>query len=785
MNIHIDHHDARDFSLNINGDLQFDSRDEALYHESMALPALCLAKPDSEDGLRVLICGGGDGLALRECLRYPGVSHVDLVDYSPEVLNLAGGELSELNRHSLKDSRVTIHLMNSIEFLEQCSALYNVILCDFTVPRTQEDTAVYTREWYDLLKSVLHPDGAACVNGVSPRVTPAAFWSLRRTIRYTGLSALPYRVCIPSFRGQGYGEWAFFLVAHRALTQQNLRFLACPVTTRQADLTRLWRGSRFARNERMLEAHMPVHSIRNTVFLDLLLNPEMEIPSLVPIYTDDVLSPGYDLNSLLRRIPVQQSCHTREMIETLARHVVGSLRSFDLRQLLNSILKKAAGLPAELLQELKALSVYLNEHSPDLDRFRSWGYKVFAALVITMVIANTIAPDNAFAKGNAGLGHASISRGYAGGFGGGRGGAEAVSAGANAGSGHISGSGYRSGGWGLGRPTDIYGNTYSPRIFIFHSSYPTHSYTQASGARAGNINPQQNGQKEQHKVLFVADDDMLVLDNGDVVLTLSNDAYLLLSGGDLLLMSSNSIDPLLTMYPDPNLFKTIRTQINAQILSATQQSQMRRDWLDWVGWTSALFPIVQSDRNEMRNLNDLIVKLNLAQSRLQMPSPLAVSAVEPVGSVELFAGAYLLPDGNVALRTPKRWIYTAGKTIIDGKTIKPCPKEISSLLLGVMKKLQKEFDADLKEEQINIMDLQQENVSLKKDMNEYQSLAFSNGYSYEVDYGTSTVSASRAIELTTTDLLRNEADMITAVTEKKKTLEEQQRLGDVVGRWKL
>ncbi|HLK61595.1 MAG TPA: hypothetical protein VKU00_33920, partial [Chthonomonadaceae bacterium] len=66
MSLHLDERADGGFALYIDGDFQFDTADEALYHESMALPALCLARPQAPDALRVLICGGGDGLALRE-----------------------------------------------------------------------------------------------------------------------------------------------------------------------------------------------------------------------------------------------------------------------------------------------------------------------------------------------------------------------------------------------------------------------------------------------------------------------------------------------------------------------------------------------------------------------------------------------------------------------------------------------------------------------------------------------------------------------------------------------
>jgi spermidine synthase len=50
----------------INGDLQFDTADEAIYHEYLVIPSIALAvKRFTHTALQVLICGGGDGLAAR------------------------------------------------------------------------------------------------------------------------------------------------------------------------------------------------------------------------------------------------------------------------------------------------------------------------------------------------------------------------------------------------------------------------------------------------------------------------------------------------------------------------------------------------------------------------------------------------------------------------------------------------------------------------------------------------------------------------------------------------
>ena len=58
--------DGDSLQLFLNGNLQFNSRDEYRYHEALVHPGLASIKEPKE----VLVLGGGDGLALREILKY-------------------------------------------------------------------------------------------------------------------------------------------------------------------------------------------------------------------------------------------------------------------------------------------------------------------------------------------------------------------------------------------------------------------------------------------------------------------------------------------------------------------------------------------------------------------------------------------------------------------------------------------------------------------------------------------------------------------------------------------
>ena len=73
-----------DVRLFINGNIQFSSKDEYRYHEALVHVPMAAAKRKE----RVLILGGGDGLAVRELLKYPEISDIVLVDLDPEVVKM-------------------------------------------------------------------------------------------------------------------------------------------------------------------------------------------------------------------------------------------------------------------------------------------------------------------------------------------------------------------------------------------------------------------------------------------------------------------------------------------------------------------------------------------------------------------------------------------------------------------------------------------------------------------------------------------------------------------------
>ncbi|MES2459614.1 MAG: hypothetical protein V4671_03465 [Armatimonadota bacterium] len=792
MNLFVEERDGGEFAFWADGDLQFDSADEAVYHELLTLPALTLAqreRPQGPSGMRVLICGGGDGLALREALRFPGVAHVDLVDYSADVVELGRTRFAALNRRAFEDSRAHIHIADAWEFLRNVSTPYDVILCDFTTPRRAEDTRVMTRDWYGRVAHALAPHGVAGINAVSPQTTPEAFWCLRATVRAGGLNALPFRACVPSFRDQGYGTWAFLLAGHRKLRRSDLRSLqTCPVETVAADLASVWETAAFSHADRLIEARVPVHSLDKPCLLSLLLNPggEQKLGENAGLQL-----PGLD--GLLSSIPILHPYHTRIMVESLAEQVVGSVQALDLRRLVDSLLVRAGELPASLRGELRRLRDFLSRgNAPHLADWNLWAQRLFAIIVVIMTLANLVAPDNVFGKGSFGLGHASVSRsfsssghsfgrssfsrstpsGYAA-----QGRATGGSFGRPAGpsvaaarpTAPISGSGYR-GGFQRGQPTDIFGNAYRPRTFVYIYGYGGHGYGYHGGHyNSGDSSGGSGGTSiapVTQQARFVADDDMMVMDNGDVIITLSETAFLVVSGGSVSLHGVGSPAPLFNLYPDPLLFENITTRLQGQKEGLKKEMDSRREWLQWVGWTKPVFSSVKGDQAELTALEDLNKRLDAALRRVgaspRKTPPPDLPADLSADAIELFSSAGLLNNGRVALiDNTGRYLYTDGRTISDGKTKEASPSGLATALASVLEKLEKEFRADLASAGSDLTTLQQDKLLLDKDLAEYNMLASANGASYEVDYGTDSMTAQEALNRTNADIAQNATDVAT------------------------
>jgi len=192
------------FQLFLNGHLQFSSSDEYRYHESLVHPAMML----QEHPKNVLVMGGGDGLALREILKYPSIESVTLVDLDPDMTKLSEHfhPLADLNKHAFNDPRVTVINQDAMVWLESGSAQFDVAIVDFPDPNSYSVGKLYTTRFYRMLKKRLTPTASFSVQSTSPLFARSSYWCIVKTIEAAGFSVKPYQMTVPSF-----GVWGFTL----------------------------------------------------------------------------------------------------------------------------------------------------------------------------------------------------------------------------------------------------------------------------------------------------------------------------------------------------------------------------------------------------------------------------------------------------------------------------------------------------------------------------------------------------------------------------------------------
>lgn len=230
----------------INGQLQFSSIDEHIYHEVLVHPAMLMAKKKE----RVLILGGGDGLALREVLKYDAVKQVTLVDIDEVMINMARENefLAQLNQNAFADARVLkkvfavektddgrevfwndfslfpiqppskgegfvdkvlVYTIDAKLFLEQIDKGYDVVILDFPDPQNIELAKLYSLSFYILLAKKLNEEAVIVQQSTSPILTRDTFLVVGQTLQRAGFSVLPLRAEVPSF-----GQWGFWLATY-------------------------------------------------------------------------------------------------------------------------------------------------------------------------------------------------------------------------------------------------------------------------------------------------------------------------------------------------------------------------------------------------------------------------------------------------------------------------------------------------------------------------------------------------------------------------------------------
>ena len=197
----------KDHRMFIDGSIQFSSKDEHRYHEYLVHPIMSLGKKTNN----ILILGGGDGLALRELIKYSDIKLIHLVDIDEEIINISKSfnVLRRLNKDSLNDKRVKIFNMDAFSFLNREGIKYDIIIIDLPDPHNEALSKLYSKEFYRLAKKRMTIDSALVTQSSSPFFTKKTFWCINKTLEEVFDQTIPYNVSLPSF-----GIWGFN-IAHQ------------------------------------------------------------------------------------------------------------------------------------------------------------------------------------------------------------------------------------------------------------------------------------------------------------------------------------------------------------------------------------------------------------------------------------------------------------------------------------------------------------------------------------------------------------------------------------------
>lgn len=225
---------SKDLRLFLNGNLQFSSRDEYRYHEALVHPAMASLNDGSPRD--ILILGGGDGLAVRELLKYPAIRSITLVDLDKKMTDLFKTQniLTRLNENSLNNPKVELIVDDAFVWLKGGKRKFDLAVVDFPDPSNYSLGKLYSDTFYKTLKASLKPEGLVVIQSTSPFYAKNSYWCVVSTLASAGFQTTPYHAYVPAFGDWGYviGSLAPFSPAEQDRYPANLRYVS-PATVNQ------------------------------------------------------------------------------------------------------------------------------------------------------------------------------------------------------------------------------------------------------------------------------------------------------------------------------------------------------------------------------------------------------------------------------------------------------------------------------------------------------------------------------------------------------------------------
>jgi spermidine synthase len=725
------------------------------------------------------------------------------------VIRLAREDLFDLNRGSLFDDRVQVHVMDAFDFASHektDGGKFDLIICDLTLPRTTDGAALLSTDWFELLASILNEHGIVALNGLSPCKHSDPYWSIYNSLRAANLSVKPFRIPLPSFREAGFGpDWGFFLASRTAFDQDELfgpLEFATPAT--QLKTGEQWRklflfpaalaGRRAfsrpaARGSDLFITYLSnpndegcllgggtlSATDRDFDFLSMVVDDEKIPPvdrgeTILPTRMAAHLGAAFcateiDAEKHLEEIicgmaefmPALDPGHNRSMVEQFLDDPVRFIRGIDLPELVNRLLERAAELPRRFVEELRLLKQKLTDFVLDRDAVLALGSKALAVIALVVILGNLVFTDNAYGKGgHASTGHVSdspgsLSRPSHSAFDGGFAPAE-----------YASGPGFRPGIYGSRTSVDETGFVYPARRYRYYGSYSSHSYysqNQAQGQPLKEI-------YASYRLTPEAD----VLPDGTVVISLTDQSYLRLGAACNTLVDAWTGVPICDLARDPAQTYRVCREVDRQIAGLRQSIEGKKSWNSWVCFLDFV-PWYHDDMQELSNLKEMEQRLETARRSLGGAPPMVPPLRDPPEklAIEVFASVWLRHDGlSLIIERPEGLAYynESGwySDAAFSQAIKDYPRDLGRVVLTFYQKVLNEQDETSRRLLKEKADATADYYGFIRDLGEYKE-CYGDTAGYElVDYGSSKIRLDDAYARTVNDvnLSQQRIEQITA-----------------------
>jgi len=196
------------YRLRFGNALQWNHEDEYRYHQVLfGLPILVHPKPEE-----VLVLGGGDGLGVRELLKFPEVKEITLVDISEDIIFFAKKDpvWRRINQDSLNHPKVKVINDDAFNFVKRAreeNQKWDVIIADYPDPIIDRPNnpvnRLFTVEHYSDIAEILKEDGIFSAQSTSVYISPNVFRKILLNLAKVFKTVIPLRVNTKNFFDTG------------------------------------------------------------------------------------------------------------------------------------------------------------------------------------------------------------------------------------------------------------------------------------------------------------------------------------------------------------------------------------------------------------------------------------------------------------------------------------------------------------------------------------------------------------------------------------------------------